>query len=106
MVKGTTKSGINFEIDERIKEDTRLVQFSTEMHNDDDLIKTKALFDMLGLIFGGRDGVLAFQNTVASVHDGICSTEHLMTELSEIMEAINIKKSSPSARSSASTRKK
>lgn len=93
MVKGTTKSGINFEIDERIKEDTRLVQFSTEMHSDDELIRSQALFDMLGLIFGGRNGVLSFQNTVASVHEGVCSTEYLIAELSEIMEAVNLKKS-------------
>lgn len=106
MVKGKTTSGIKFEIDERIKDDTRLYQYATEMQGTDVNAQGRALFDMLGLIFGGRDGVISFQNTVASVHDGICTSELLMAELSEIMEAVNLKKSSPSARSSTSTRKK
>ena len=35
MVKGKTKSGIKFEIDERIKDDTRLYQYVGEMQSSD-----------------------------------------------------------------------
>lgn len=93
MVKGKTKSGIKYQIDERIKDDTRLYQFATEMRGTDEKKQSQALFDLLGLIFGGRDGVIEFQNTVAAVHDGVCTTELLMAEFTEIMEAINLKKS-------------
>lgn len=93
MVKGKTKSGIKYQIDERIKDDTRLYQFATEMQGTDAQKQSQALFDLLGLIFGGRDGVIEFQNTVANVHEGVCTTEFLMAELTEIMEAINLKKS-------------
>lgn len=93
MVKGKTKSGIKYSIDERIKDDTRLLQYAMEMQDEDAQIQGKALFDMLSLIFGGRKGVIEFQNTVASVHDGVCTSELLMAELMEIMDAVNLKKS-------------
>lgn len=93
MVKGKTKSGINFEIDERIKDDVRLYQYLTELQGNDDEGKGVAFFDMLKLIFGGRDGMIAFQNAVASVHDGVCSSDVMTAELTEIMEKINLKKS-------------
>ena len=94
MLKGKTKSGINFEIDERIKDDTRFLQYVVELQNeDDDLLRQKALYDLLGLVFGGRKGVIAFQNTVASVNDGCCTSEVLLKELNEIFEALNVKKS-------------
>lgn len=93
MVKGKTKSGIKYQIDERIKDDTRLFQFAVEMQGTDTQKQSQALFDLLGLIFGGRDGVIEFQNAVATVHDGVCTTEFLMSELNEILGALNIKKS-------------
>lgn len=93
MVKGKTKSGIKFEIDERIKDDTRLYQYSVELQSADSQTQGRALFDLLGLMFGGRDGVINFQNAVATTHDGVCTSESLMHELLEIMEAINLKKS-------------
>lgn len=93
MVKGKTKSGIKYQIDERIKDDTRLLQYIVEMQSDDQQLQSVALFDMLSLIFGGRQGVTDFQNAVASSHEGICSTEFLISELTEILEAVNLKKS-------------
>lgn len=92
MVKGKTKSGIKFEIDERIKDDTRLYQYVVELQSKDTQVQSAALFDMLGLFFGGRDGVIAFQNTVAAANNGVCSAENLMAEFNEILEAINLKK--------------
>lgn len=93
MVKGKTKSGIEFKIDERIKGDTRLLQYIVEMQSDDTQTQTTALFDMLGLMFGGRKGVVNFQNAVAANNNGLCSTELLVKELTEIMEALSLKKS-------------
>lgn len=93
MVKGKTKSGIKYEIDERIKDDTRLYQYLVEMQSNDVQKQSVALFDMLGLMFGGRDGIVAFQNAVATTHDGVCTVQELMDELNQIMEAINLKKS-------------
>jgi len=93
MIKSKTKSGIKFQINEKIKDDTRLFQYVTEMQSDDTQTQTQALFDMLGLMFGGRQGVIAFQNEVANRHEGVCTTELLIAELSEVLEALNLKKS-------------
>ena len=94
MVKGTTKSGIKFQIDERVKDDTRLLQYIVEMQDTENQMKqSTAMFDLLGLLFGGRSGVVAFQNAVASTHDGVCTSEVMLKELTEIFEKINLKKS-------------
>lgn len=92
MVRGKTKSGIEFELDERIKDDTRLFQYLVEMQSGDVQSQSVALFDMLTLIFGDRKGVIQFQNAVASANDGVCSAALLTSELNEILEALSLKK--------------
>lgn len=93
MVKGKTKSGLKFQIDESIKNDTRLFQYLTELQSTDRNKQSVALFDMLNLVFGGRDNVIAFQNAIANAHDGVCTAEVMMQELEEIFGALEIKKS-------------
>lgn len=93
MVSGTTKSGINFNVDERIVNDTRFLMYTVEMQSNDPMVQSNALFKLLEFIFGGREGLLMFQDTVASVHDGICTSELLVEEFTDILEALNAKKS-------------
>lgn len=93
MVNGKTKSGIGFEIDERVKNDTRFLQYIVEMQSKDTEVQTVALFDMLKLLFGGREGLICFQNAVATTHDGFSEPEIMMSELNEILGALGIKKS-------------
>lgn len=93
MVKGTTKSGIDFSIDERITGDTRFLMYTVDLQDSDPVVQSKALFSLLEFIFGGREGLVSFQNTVAAAHDGICTSELLTSEFTEIMEALNAKKS-------------
>ena len=94
MVKGKTKSGIKFQINEAIKDDARLlymlVQLRSEEVSTED--KGKIVFDLLTLVFG-RDGIMPFMNAVAEKHDGVCTTEAMVTELNEILESINAKNS-------------
>lgn len=93
MVSGKTKSGIKFEIDERIKDDTRLLYILTQIQKEDTSLEKKGqlIFDLLGMVFGDA-GVMAFMNEVAEKHDGICSTEVMASELNDIFDAINAKK--------------
>ena len=94
MVKGKTKSGIKFQINEAIKDDARLlymlVQLRSEEVSTED--KGKIVVDLLTLVFG-RDGIMPFMNAVAEKHDGVCTTEAMVTELNEILESINAKNS-------------
>ena len=98
MVKGKTKSGIKFQLDERIKDDARFLYYMAKSQDDeaDTAEKSKAIMGMLKLIFGNDDGVISFMNTVASTNNGICSIDVMLSELTEMFEALNAKNSSSS----------
>lgn len=98
MVKGKTKSGIKFQIDERIKDDVRFLYFMTKAQSDDADVneKSKAIMGVLNLIFGKDEGVLSFMNAVASTNKGVCTVELMLSELTEMFDAINAKNSSSS----------
>ena len=105
MVKGKTKSGIKFQINEAITSDARFLYYLTKMQDDKDVAAGSAAFTgMLKLIFGSDDGVIEFMNAVASVNDGICDVDKMMSELTEIFDAIKAKNSSSSRKSSTSAR--
>ena len=93
LVSGTTKSGIAYTIDTRVRKDSRLlhqlVRLQSKKLNEFD--RAEALYFLLDLIFGGDEGVFIFQNEVALHHDGICTHETLMAELNDILEALNLK---------------
>lgn len=93
MVKGKTKSGIKFQIDERIKDDARFLYYLTKAQDEksDVTEKSKAVVGILKLVFGSDEGVIDFMNTVASVNKGVCDTERMLSELTEMFDAINAK---------------
>ena len=95
MVKGKTKSGIKFQIDERIKDDARFLYYmaKSQDENADMTERSKAVMGILKLIFGNDEGVISFMNTVASTNGGVCSTDVMLSELSEMFEALNAKNS-------------
>ena len=94
MVKGKTKSGIKFQINEAIKDDARLLYMLVQLRKDNVPNEDKGtiVFDMLTLIFGA-DGVMPFMNAVAEKHGGVCSTDSMVMELTEILDSINAKNS-------------
>lgn len=95
MVKGKTKSGIKFAIDENIKDDARLLFLLTQIERDDvkeDTKKTSELvFQMFKLVFGSDEKLMDFMNAVGDAHGGVCSTEYLMAEMNEMFDALKIK---------------
>lgn len=93
MVKGKTKSGINYQIDERIKDDARFLYYLTKAQDDkaDMNEKSKAVMDMLRLIFGSDEGVIQFMDAVAASNEGICNFETMLSELNEMFEAFKAK---------------
>jgi len=94
IVKGSTKSGIKFSIDSKIKDDARLLFLMTKAQNTDDVMKaSKSMMDLLALIFGSEDNVMEFMNAVAGAHKGVCKTEYLIAELNQMFDAINAKNS-------------
>lgn len=94
-MKGETKSGIKFEMDERIKDDTRILYYLTFLQTPDidPMDASKGIFELLGLIFGSQENVLAFMNEVADKNKGVCDTKTMLTELTEMFEILGSKKS-------------
>lgn len=93
LVSGTTKSGIAYTIDTRVRKDSRLLHQLVRLQSKklNEFNRAEALYFLLDLMFGGDEGVFIFQNEVALHHDGICTYETLMAELNDIFEALNLK---------------
>ena len=92
IVKGTTKSGIKFQLDSKIKDDTRLLFLLTKATNASDPMEaSKSVMNLLSLIFGSDEGVMAFMNEVADKHKGICDVKNMLAELQEMFDELNAK---------------
>lgn len=98
MVKGKTKSGIKFQMDERVKDDARFLYYLAKAQDDESDMseKSKAMMGMMKLIFGSDEGVISFMDAVASVNNGVCNVESMLSELTEMFDALNAKNSSSS----------
>ena len=98
MVKGKTKLGIKFQMDERIKDDARFLYYLTKAQDEKVEMgeKSKAIMGMLKLVFGNDEGVIGFMDAVASVNDGVCGVDVMLSELTEMFDALNAKNSSSS----------
>jgi len=101
MVKGKTKSGIKYQIDERIKDDARVLfiltklQRATKQEATTETIEEAGglVFDLLALIFGSDEGIMAFMNEVATHNKGVCDTKVMVSEIMDIFEGIKAKNS-------------
>lgn len=95
MIKGKTKSGIKFSLDERIKDDARVLFILVQIQSDKVVIERKGalVFELLCIIFGNEDNVMEFMNEVASKHDGFCTNDLLIAEINDIFENIGAKNS-------------
>lgn len=95
VVKGKTKSGIKFQLDSKIKDDTRLMFLLTKAQRsvEEPTEMTGAMMDLLALIFGSEDNVMLFMNEVAEKHKGVCDSGSMITELNEMFDAISAKNS-------------
>lgn len=98
MIKGKTKSGIKFQLDERIKDDARFLYYLAKAQDDNTDMgeKSKAILGILKLIFGTDEGVITFMNTVASKNSGVCNVETMLSEITEMFDAIKAKNLSSS----------
>lgn len=93
MVEGKTKSGIEFKLNEAIKDDARFLYYLSKFQNKDIPVEeqSKNLMGMLALIFGDDEGVINFMNAVASKNNGVCDVKTMLKEMSEMFDALNIK---------------
>ena len=103
IIEGKTRSGIQFKVDRRIKEDARTLFYIRKLRkykaetDKDNTEKAEAAIDavysLLEVIFGTEEGLMLFMNEVAARHDGVAAPAGLMDELNDIMEACDLKNS-------------
>ena len=95
LVKGQTRSGLEFTIDKRIKDDARVMRYLTMMQNKrlDVFTQSDALFSLLELMFGTQDSLTVFLNEVAHRHNGVADVPSLIEELTDLFECIKLKNS-------------
>ena len=93
MIEGKTKSGIQFKLNEEIKNDARFLYYLSKFQNKDIPVEeqSKNLMGMLALIFGDDEGVINFMNAVASKNNGVCDVKTMLKEMNEMFDALNIK---------------
>lgn len=98
MVRGKTKSGIEFIIDERKANDARVLRLllKAQDKNATEEEAGRAIFNLLDFVFGGGENVDVFMDEVALRHDGVCDTGSLTAELNEIFTKAKLKNSSSS----------
>lgn len=92
IIKAETRSGIKLVINERIKEDARLLFYLSKLQDKEisDMDKNPYLFKFLELIFGS-EGITTFMNEVAAHHDGVADIKSLIEEINDVFEALKLK---------------
>ena len=93
VVKGKTKSGIKFQMDDRIKDDARFMYYLAKAQDSEADVseQSKAVMGIMKLIFGSDDGVIEFMNAVAATNKGVCDIKTMLAELTEMFDALNAK---------------
>ena len=93
IVKGKTKSGIKFQMDDRIKDDARFLYYLAKAQDTDSELtdQSKAVMGILKLVFGSDEGVISFMDAVAATNKGVCDVKNMLAELTEMFDALNAK---------------
>ena len=93
VVKGKTKSGIKFQMDDRIKDDARFMYYLAKAQDSEADVseQSKAVMGIMKLIFGTDEGVIEFMDAVAATNNGVCDVKTMLAELTEMFTALNAK---------------
>lgn len=86
MIKGKTSTGFNFNVDERVKDDWRIVDAIVDSESEDASVKLKATKTLVDLVLG-KDKEKMIQH-IMKKNNGFCSSEAMTSEVTEIFNAI------------------
>lgn len=89
MIKVKTSGGFELEIDERIKNDWRLVEAIADAEDKDASKKIKGTANLISLIVGKDKD--RFMEYIASKNDGFIPMEQVNLEIIDIMHEMKIK---------------
>lgn len=85
-MQGITKSGFEYDIDDRILKDWRFTMALTRCQKGEGLEKLQGAQDMIELMLG-KDGAQKFIDHIAKQHDGYADSEVVLSEVKEILES-------------------
>lgn len=90
-MQGTTKSGYDYNIDERVFQDWRFVTAlaDCQKNRNNPLLSMAGIQDLTRLAFGKDFD--KYINYIASKNDGFCPTEIVMLDINEIFKNANAK---------------
>lgn len=86
MIKGKTSTGFEFNVDERIKDDWRIIDAIVDSESEDASVKLKASKTLVDLILG-KDKERMIKH-ITDNNDGFCTSDALLAEITEIFNAI------------------
>lgn len=86
-IKGKTSTGFSFCVDERIKDDWRIIDAIVDSESEDASVKLKASKTLVDLVLGKDKNRMI--DHVTKINDGFCPAEALTAEITEIFNAMN-----------------
>jgi len=92
MIKGKTKSGFDFKIDERIGTDWRIITAISLAENGNDSEKIKGTTSLVHLMLADDEN--RFLEHIASKNDGFVPIKAVTDELVDILASLNATKNS------------
>ena len=85
-MQGKTKSGFEYEIDDRILSDWRYTMALTKCQHPSDIKKLEGATEMVQLMFGD-EGLEKFMAHIAELNDGFVPIDVVMDEVKSIFES-------------------
>lgn len=86
MIKGSTQSGFEFEIDPRVKSDWRVMKALADVQSKDDERIIPGMVNLIKFILGDREDALL--NHIASMNDGYAPAKAIFAEIKDMLDAI------------------
>jgi hypothetical protein len=84
-MQGTTKSGFNYSVDDRVLKDWRFTIALSKCRKGDAMTQLEGMHEMVHLVFG--DKYDEFMEHMASKCEGYIPTDAVMAEVNEIFES-------------------
>lgn len=84
-MQGKTRSGFEYDIDDRILKDWRFINALTKCQNSEGIKQLEGMQEMVNLLFGNK--LEDFMKHIAEQNDGFVPTEAIMADVQDIFES-------------------
>ncbi|MCQ2211306.1 MAG: hypothetical protein MJZ34_13560 [Paludibacteraceae bacterium] len=99
MIKGETKSGFKFEIDERVLKDWRVIRLVAKIEKNENPMDTVEYIENVGNKILTEKGFNKLLKHIEKQNDGFCLIDDVGNEIADIFAQINSKNLMPSSTS-------